>query len=52
VIVLRGTLGSGAKPVALDFKFGVYATPQPILEVIPGALGTCGIGVWAVHWGH
>jgi hypothetical protein len=36
--VLRGTLGSGAKPVALDFKFGVYATPQPILEAIPGAL--------------
>lgn len=37
-IVLRGTLQSKGKPIPLDFKFDAYATPEPILEAIPGAL--------------
>ncbi len=38
IIKLLGALQSKGESVPLDFTFDVYATPVPILEVIPGAL--------------
>lgn len=38
VIVMRGDIEKGEKPVRIKFNFDVYATPEPVLQAIPGAL--------------